>query len=566
MGEPSDSGGGNESNNEPQGTVFGVDGVSKTGSTSQDQQIGYTDGQGGKGSNYDALQGATSQQTKAAVAAANKTKASGGNETAQQAAVSNVLESYDPGFVNRSGNLTDSGQNAINRAAQEAIEDTAEFERIQASAPPAGAALANIGDVTQPSMDQNLLTSLDLGPQASLADPEAAALRAPPDPTAPLTVAEERNLVDMFSERDLDPAAGQEAERQRQAQQQQALNAVNSMLGITSLPEAATAAAVLQGSIPEFDMDDREGDYLLNPSLRPAPMTLPVPPPANRRQQTVAQPPMNQNLLTSLDLGTGTTDSSVFENLGGSLGLGRRALSPLEQMVQDAVAASEPSTPVTPTGPMGAQAAAGTPAENFYADAYRELYPDIETIPGTGFAKVSGGLTNMFGGDAPSAQDQAAFQSGQLLSLGGTMDPETGAITGAKAGRGTLNMNRFGMVTYSGMPDPTYTGPFSELVNPPAQTGSEDGAMTTNVAKSPQDPCPPGYTLVDGVCQPVDDVTTAPPGSGFQFFPSGGFPTSFQPVTQATQVGQVNPFVLRPNVPQGIQGLSPTGAALGRQV
>ena len=76
MGEPSDSGGGgNESNNEPQGTVFGVDGVSKTGSTSQDQQIGYTDGQGGKGSNYDALQGATSQQTKAAVAAANKTKA-----------------------------------------------------------------------------------------------------------------------------------------------------------------------------------------------------------------------------------------------------------------------------------------------------------------------------------------------------------------------------------------------------------------------------------------------------------------------------------------------------------
>ena len=48
MGEPSDSGGGNESNNEPQGTVFGVDGVSKTGSTSQDQQIGYTDGQGGK--------------------------------------------------------------------------------------------------------------------------------------------------------------------------------------------------------------------------------------------------------------------------------------------------------------------------------------------------------------------------------------------------------------------------------------------------------------------------------------------------------------------------------------
>jgi|TARA_R100001460_G_scaffold47848_3_gene85710 hypothetical protein len=91
-------------------------------------------------------------------------------------------------------------------------------------------------------------------------------------------------------------------------------------------------------------------------------------------------------------------------------------------------------------------------------------------------------------------------------------------------------------------------------------------AMTTDVTKSPQDPCPPGYQLVNGVCQPVDDVTTAAPGSGFQFFPSGGFPTSFSPMTQATQVGQVNPFVLRPNVSQGIQGLSPTGAALGRQV
>ena len=59
------------------------------------------------------------------------------------------------------------------------------------------------------------------------------------------------------------------------------------------------------------------------------------------------------------------------------------------------------------------------------------------------------------------------------------------------------------------MPDPSYTGPFSELVNP-AGTDDVDGAMTTDVAKSPQDPCPPGYTLVDGVCQPVDDVTTAP--------------------------------------------------------
>ena len=176
--------------------------------------------------------------------------------------------------------------------------------------------------------------------------------------------------------------------------------------------------------------------------------------------------------------------------------------------------------------------------------------------------------------DPASPADQAAFQSGQLLSLGGTMDPETGAISGAKAGRGELNMNRFGMVTYSGMPDPNYTGPFSELVNPQADT-SDDGAMTTNVAQTQQDPCPDGYTLVNGVCQPVDDVTTPDaPGSNFVINPTTGLPTVFQPTTQATQVGQINPFVLQPYpqqavgqpVPQGIQALSPTGAALGRQV
>jgi hypothetical protein len=572
MGESSDSGGGG--NDEPQGTVFGVDGVSKTGSTSQDQQIGYTDGQGGKGSNYDALQGATSQQTSAAVAAANKTKASGGNETAQQAAVSNVLESYDPGFVNRSGNLTKSGQNAINQAAQEAIEDTAEFERIQASAPPAGAALANIGDVTQPSMDQNLLTSLDLGPQASLADPEAAALRSRvPDPTAPLTVAEERNLVNMFSEAGLDPAAGQEAERQRQAQQQQALNAVNNMLGITTLPEAATAAAVLQGSIPEFDMDDREGDYLLNPSLRPAPMTLPVPPPADRRQQR----PIGRSMGGANELfgGTGTTaPASDFLARNPQPDAGGNLVNPLLQ---------------TGTAPMDVSGA--TTSAGLYGGYEDDPAYDADIF---GVPRYAGGKTGLDGqmqgfsdarqmGDFVSSATEGNFLTDlmsflpgldpveanrnnvrDMMEAGAQFNQETGKLE-LDTGRGTLRMSDSGTVTYSGMPNPDYTGPFGNLVNPPAQTG-DDGAMTTNVAKSPQDPCPPGYQLVNGVCQPVDDVTTAPPGSGFQFFPSGGFPTSFQPVTQATQVGQINPFVLRPNVPQGIQGLSPTGAALGRQV
>ena len=69
-----DSGGGgnNDPDPEPQGTIFGVDGVSKTGSTAQDAAIGYTSGEGSgeAGDNYDALQGATNTEVAQAVSMA----------------------------------------------------------------------------------------------------------------------------------------------------------------------------------------------------------------------------------------------------------------------------------------------------------------------------------------------------------------------------------------------------------------------------------------------------------------------------------------------------------------
>ena len=66
------------------------------------------------------------------------------------------------------------------------------------------------------------------------------------------------------------------------------------------------------------------------------------------------------------------------------------------------------------------------------------------------------------------------------------------------------------------------------------------------------------------------------PGGDFKILPIA--PPTFQPMTQATPVNQINPFVLQPYTPmqaqnigasrvaQGIQGVSPTGAALGRQI
>ena len=80
--------------------------------------------------------------------------------------------------------------------------------------------------------------------------------------------------------------------------------------------------------------------------------------------------------------------------------------------------------------------------------------------------------------------------------------------------------------------------------------------------KDVNDPCPPGFQLIDGVCRPMFDIAgpaTPPPppvpGSNFQMAPTSGFPTSFSPMTQATPVSLPDPFVL-----------SPTGAAIGRRV
>jgi len=122
----------------------------------------------------------------------------------------------------------------------------------------------------------------------------------------------------------------------------------------------------------------------------------------------------------------------------------------------------------------------------------------------------------------------------------------------------------------------TYTGtgpnPFDRGQDP---GGGDDGGEV----KSPMDPCPEGFVLKDGVCTPVEEAgdDAGGPGGDFVFQPPIAPPT-FQPITQATPINQINPFVLQPYTPvqaqnigasrvaQGIQPMSPTGAALGRQI
>jgi len=141
------------------------------------------------------------------------------------------------------------------------------------------------------------------------------------------------------------------------------------------------------------------------------------------------------------------------------------------------------------------------PGSGFFADAYDELYGG--TAPGTALGTIlgAGPVMSLFGGNTPDPADAAAFNVGQLMSLPGAVrDPETGLVSGAQAGRGTLSMNPFGGVVYSGMNDPTYTGAFQNLVRGTAGlNGTENDRPSDNVSLQPADPA-----------EPMDAGTTTP--------------------------------------------------------
>ena len=138
------------------------------------------------------------------------------------------------------------------------------------------------------------------------------------------------------------------------------------------------------------------------------------------------------------------------------------------------------------------------PMSGFFADAYADLYGG--TPPGTGLATIFGGgpLGSLF--NTPDPADAQAFNIGQLQRKveqtgTGTIDPNTGAVTGVQAGPGTLSMNSLGGIVYSGRNDPNYEGPFANLVRGTAgmnMAGDDDGG--SQPASQPAAPVDPGTT------------------------------------------------------------------------
>jgi hypothetical protein len=166
------------------------------------------------------------------------------------------------------------------------------------------------------------------------------------------------------------------------------------------------------------------------------------------------------------------------------------------------------------------------------------------------FSLLNRGIQALTGKSPSEATLEGGRQSMRdILAAGGKFNPDTGRIE-AELPSGRLQMNNLGLVTYSGMPDPSYSGPFANLVNPPEQ--ERGGEMQPVMEQEVVNPCPEGYSLVNGVCQPLAEQAVTEAATPTAVTPA---PMSFQPMYQPFQPQPINPFVL-----------SPTGAALGRSV
>jgi hypothetical protein len=220
-------------------------------------------------------------------------------------------------------------------------------------------------------------------------------------------------------------------------------------------------------------------------------------------QQQLAQSPTLQNAMVNLSGGVAPTAAPSRQEQSAF----RREMvrNLLENSVQDSLADPNRPGPVTPTRAPGRN----DPQSGYYSDIYRELYGG--TPPGTGMATIFGGgpLGSLF--NTPNPADAQAFNIGQLQRMveqtrTGTIDPNTGAVTGVQAGPGTLSMNSLGGIVYSGRNDPNYEGPFANLVRGTAgqnMSGGDDGGSSQPASQ------PPAPATVDpGTTPPevIDDL------------------------------------------------------------
>jgi hypothetical protein len=320
------------------------------------------------------------------------------------------------------------------------------------------------------------------------------------------------NLIDIFSEDTLDPAAGQEAQRARAAQElaqrQQALDTVRNLVGASPVTQGLAAADQLQAATSgALDQDiqftpegfEQLGTLVTADQLQAA--TSGAQPPAAGAQR-MFRPSAAEQLAAADQLqaaGTGTTtDPGFASQFTGA-------------MMTDSGVAGVGSIPMAPVKTGDQVTIGGIPVTQELANTASQIRGDIYgALPSPTPGVLNKGIS-FFTGEDPVAR--AATQYGEFLNLpGATIDPATGSVS-APAGSGTLDLSNQGLmagsVTYSGMPDPDYSGPFSNLVNPPMRPEGSGDSLTAVAAQQTQvDPCPAGYELDPATqkCVPIDVV------------------------------------------------------------
>ena len=332
-------------------------------------------------------------------------------------------------------------------------------------------------------------TATDLG----LNDTETTAVEAVGSPTAKTSIESFADLTDLLSAYQTTETPAELAAKAKASETAQltGLFGASSQTPSTGLtPGFTTSDAELMG----MSDIDALADSVLGSSFADSP--------AGSRQA---------NTETSIS-NLGVSDDLL--GLSSSQFTSPTSTNPAQQAVNDMVtaAANASTRSFAPAASVPGAVATGTsstPATDFFADTYSDLVESYTGKPDTargttatglmdivsdlsmiGIASNLLGLDNQFTQPRASAKDRAAFNIGELLSLderaydindaveSGMFNPETGHVTGIQPPgltKGYLSTNPFGAVVYTGMPDPNYTGPYANLVNPRDPNMGGDG-------------------------------------------------------------------------------------------
>ena len=349
-----------------------------------------------------------------------------------------------------------------------------------------------------------------------------------PDFNQPMTVADKAKAdsalskeFDIFTESTLDPAAGQEEARAAQA----ALDAINQNLGITTSSKA-TAQNVLDGGsgISTLDSTDdaraqaTKGVDITGPTSRPLPDQV-------------------------YDFDTSTaSDDDIVDDIFTPVIDANITQAPYDPSVQD----EEQTSAIS---------------DNFLDERGRE---DMNAM--------SKEISNYFENPIVDFAQTYLGPVGDIFTDAAGMPRfgNTTAMTNAIQQGGRLIYNEDGSPNYVLMEDGTQVG---APVAGAGMAGGGDGGSTAVGASTvvADDPCPQGFQMVDGACQPIDQEK-----SSFNIGKQDSSGLRFTPFTQATAVDRINPFMLNPYTTEqqaiidrgrsnfGVRPVSPTARATGR--